>query len=136
MDFVQALCAVSWEEIESSANLEEPRMYLLQKIVEISYYNMGRIRLEWSKIWHFLGEHFNKVGCHKNSRASTFAVDSLRQLSMKFIEKGELAHFQFQKEFLAPFSYIYVNNSSPNSKDLVRSNLCHFVRTNIDLFFG
>lgn len=38
-------------------------MYCLQKIVEISYYNMNRIRLEWSRIWGILGEHFNKVCC-------------------------------------------------------------------------
>ena len=61
VEFVNALCLVSWEEIESTATQEEPRMYLLQKIVEISYYNMGRIRLEWSRIWAALGEHFNKV---------------------------------------------------------------------------
>ena len=36
-------------------------MFSLQKIVEISYYNMGRIRLEWSRIWAVLGEHFNEV---------------------------------------------------------------------------
>jgi brefeldin A-inhibited guanine nucleotide-exchange protein len=36
-------------------------MFSLQKLVEISYYNMGRIRLEWSHIWLILGEHFNQV---------------------------------------------------------------------------
>jgi brefeldin A-inhibited guanine nucleotide-exchange protein len=38
-----------------------PRMFTLQKIVEISYYNMSRIRLQWSRIWAVLGEHFNQV---------------------------------------------------------------------------
>lgn len=38
-----------------------PRMFSLQKIVEISYYNMGRIRLQWSRIWEVIGDHFNKV---------------------------------------------------------------------------
>ena len=37
------------------------RMFSLQKIVEIAYYNMGRIRLQWSRIWAVLGDHFNKV---------------------------------------------------------------------------
>ena len=41
---------------------------------------------------------------------SFFAVDSLRQLSMKFIEKGELANFRFQKDFLRPFEYIMKSN--------------------------
>ena len=26
-------------------------MYSLTKLVEISYYNMGRIRLQWSRVW-------------------------------------------------------------------------------------
>jgi brefeldin A-inhibited guanine nucleotide-exchange protein len=56
--FVRALCHVSAEELGTGGH---PRMYTLQKIVEISYYNMGRIRLQWSRIWQILGEHFNKV---------------------------------------------------------------------------
>ena len=58
MDFVQALGAISSDEL---ANPTHPRMFSLQKIVEISYYNMNRIRLEWSRIWAVLGDHFNKV---------------------------------------------------------------------------
>lgn len=58
VDFVQALGAISSDEL---ANPTHPRMFSLQKIVEISYYNMNRIRLEWSRIWAVLGDHFNKV---------------------------------------------------------------------------
>ena len=48
----------------SEVELSNPtmiRMFSLQKIVEIAYYNMGRIRLQWSRIWAVLGDHFNKV---------------------------------------------------------------------------
>ena len=61
VEFVQALSDVSWEEIQSSSGSDRPRLFSLQKLVEISYYNMGRIRLEWSNIWQILGEHFNQV---------------------------------------------------------------------------
>lgn len=61
VEFVEALGAVSWEEIQSSSGSDHPRLFSLQKLVEISYYNMARIRLEWSGIWHILGEHFNQV---------------------------------------------------------------------------
>ncbi|KAK7060645.1 Brefeldin A-inhibited guanine nucleotide-exchange protein 1 [Halocaridina rubra] len=113
--FVRALCSVSLEELAAPS----PRMFSLQKIVEISYYNMGRIRLQWSRIWEVLGEHFNKVGCNPNEDIAVFAVDSLRQLSMKFIEKGEFANFRFQKEFLRPFEHIMKKNRSPIIKDMV-----------------
>ncbi|XP_061715439.1 brefeldin A-inhibited guanine nucleotide-exchange protein 1 [Cydia pomonella] len=116
VDFVKALCQVSLDELSHPTN---PRMFSLQKIVEISYYNMGRIRLQWSRIWQVLGDHFNKVGCSSNEDISFFAVDSLRQLSMKFIEKGEFANFKFQKDFLRPFEHIMKKNNSPTIRDMV-----------------
>ena len=94
-------------------------MYSLQKIVEISYYNMGRIRLQWSRIWEILGNHFNRVCCSGNEEVAFFAIDSLRQLSMKFIEKGEFSNFRFQKDFLRPFEYIMKNNQLVSIRDMV-----------------
>jgi len=61
VDFVQALSDVSWEEIQSSGQSETPRLFSIRKLVEICYYNMNRIRLEWVNIWLILGEHFNQV---------------------------------------------------------------------------
>ncbi len=55
--FVHSLCHVSIDELYSTP----PRMFSLLKVVEISYYNMGRIRLQWSRIWQIVGEHFNRV---------------------------------------------------------------------------
>uniref|UniRef100_A0A671QF25 Brefeldin A-inhibited guanine nucleotide-exchange protein 2-like n=1 Tax=Sinocyclocheilus anshuiensis TaxID=1608454 RepID=A0A671QF25_9TELE len=116
VDFVHWLCAVSMDELASA---HQPRMFSLQKIVEISYYNMNRIRLQWSRIWQVIGDHFNKVGCNPNEDVAIFAVDSLRQLSMKFLEKGELANFRFQKDFLRPFEHIVKKNRSPTIRDMV-----------------
>ncbi|XP_052264736.1 brefeldin A-inhibited guanine nucleotide-exchange protein 1-like isoform X3 [Dreissena polymorpha] len=116
VEFVKALCAVSVEEL---SNHSRPRMFSLTKIVEISYYNMGRIRLQWSRIWQYLGDHFNKVGCNPIEDMAFFAIDSLRQLSMKFIEKGEFANFRFQKDFLRPFEHIMKRNRSPTIRDMV-----------------
>ena len=100
--FVRALSEVSWQEIQSSGNSESPRTYSLQKLVEISYYNMTRVRFEWSNIWAVLGEHFNDVGCHPNTNVVFFALDSLRQLSMRFMELEELPGFKFQKTSSSP----------------------------------
>jgi hypothetical protein len=62
-------------------------VFSLQKLVEITYYNMGRIRLVWSRIWHILSEYFTRAGCHPNLNVSMFVIDSLRQLAAKFLEK-------------------------------------------------
>ncbi|KAJ8964689.1 hypothetical protein NQ317_016722 [Molorchus minor] len=69
VDFVKGLCKISLDEL---AHPGHPRMFSLQKIVEISYYNMGRIRLQWSRIWQVLGEHFNTVGCNPNEEICFF----------------------------------------------------------------
>lgn len=52
----------------------------------------------------------SQVGCLPNEEVSFFVVDSLRQMSMKFLEKGELANFRFQKDFLRPFEHIMKRN--------------------------
>ncbi|KAM3923498.1 brefeldin A-inhibited guanine nucleotide-exchange protein 2 isoform 2-T2 [Leptodactylus fuscus] len=124
VDFVRWLCAVSMDEL---ASVHQPRMFSLQKIVEISYYNMNRIRLQWSRIWEVIGNHFNKVGCNPNEDVAIFAVDSLRQLSMKFLEKDELANFRFQKDFLRPFEHIMKKNRSPTIRDMVIRCLAQMV---------
>lgn len=128
VDFVRALCETSWEEIISSAHMEHPRMYSLQKLVEISYYNMNRIRMEWSNIWAILGDYFNKVGCQSNFNVAFFALDSLRQLAMKFLEKEELPHFKFQKDFLMPFREVLANNPDVAIKDMVLRCLSQMIQ--------
>ena len=50
-----------------------------------------------------LGDFFTEVGQHANPSIAMYAVDSLRQLSTKFLEKGELNNFAFQRDFLKPF---------------------------------
>lgn len=126
--FVRALSEVSWQEIQSSGNSESPRTYSLQKLVEISYYNMTRVRFEWSNIWAVLGEHFNDVGCHPNTNVVFFALDSLRQLSMRFMELEELPGFKFQKDFLKPFEHVIANSSAVPVKDMVLRCLIQMIQ--------
>lgn len=61
--------------MDELASAHQPRMFSLQKIVEISYYNMNRIRLQWSRIWQVIGDHFNKV--HYISASNGFIISSL-----------------------------------------------------------
>ncbi|KAH0587527.1 hypothetical protein H2248_006309 [Termitomyces sp. 'cryptogamus'] len=131
VDFVQALSDVSWEEIQSSGLSQHPRMFSLQKLVEISYYNMNRIRLEWSNLWDILGEHFKLVCCHNNPHVAFFALDALRQLAMRFLEKEELPHFKFQKDFLKPFEYTMIHNQNPDVRDMVLQCLQQMIQARV-----
>ncbi|KAI2722732.1 hypothetical protein CBS147332_3661 [Penicillium roqueforti] len=132
IDFVRALSEVSWQEIQSSGHTDSPRTYSLQKLVEISYYNMTRVRIEWSKIWDVLGQHFNQVGCHSNTMVVFFALDSLRQLSMRFLEIEELPGFKFQKDFLKPFEHVMANSTTAAVKDMILRCLIQMIQARGD----
>lgn len=82
IDFITNLCAVSREELN---DVDNPRKFSLQRIVEVADFNMGRIRFVWSRIWQTLSEHFGTVGSHPNLNVALYAIDSLRQLADKFL---------------------------------------------------
>ncbi|CAJ0573252.1 unnamed protein product, partial [Mesorhabditis spiculigera] len=122
--FVRALCAVSKEELGLSGS---PRMYLLRMLVDVAFYNMNRIRLHWTRIWAVMSEHFSTAGCNQNEAIASFAVDAIRQLAIKFLERGELPNFRFQHEFFKPFETISQKTRSAQTKDLVVSCCAHIV---------
>jgi len=169
VDFIEQLIAVSDAEISgdtkkgisghasatkaspqgrvsrSNHGTEGPRIFSLQRLVEVADYNMDiRPRLTWSQIWENMGTHFAKVGCDENAMVSMFAIDALRQLSFKFLEKPELTDFNFQRLFLKPFLLIMQN---PGSREDIRElvlrcvdniirTLAHNLRSGWKIFFS
>mmetsp|Transcript_9258 Transcript_9258/g.19271 ORF Transcript_9258/g.19271 Transcript_9258/m.19271 type:complete len:2226 (+) Transcript_9258:141-6818(+) len=129
----------------SGHGIEGPRIFSLQRLVEVADYNMDiRPRLTWSQIWENMGNHFAKVGCNENAMVSMFAIDALRQLSFKFLEKPELTDFNFQRLFLKPFLLIMEN---PGSREDIRElvlrcvdniirSLAHNLRSGWKIFFS
>ncbi|KAJ7967048.1 Brefeldin A-inhibited guanine nucleotide-exchange protein [Quillaja saponaria] len=114
--FVKALCKVSISELHSPT---DPRVFSLTKLVEIAHYNMNRIRLVWSRIWSVLSDFFVSVGLSENLSVAIFVMDSLRQLAMKFLEREELANYNFQNEFLRPFVIVMQKSSSAEIRELI-----------------
>ncbi|KAK4774968.1 hypothetical protein SAY86_009903 [Trapa natans] len=114
--FVRALCKVSMLELQSPT---DPRVFSLTKLVEIAHYNMNRIRLVWSRIWNVLSDFFVSVGLSENLSVAIFVMDSLRQLAMKFLEREELANYNFQNEFLRPFAIIMQKSASAEIRELI-----------------
>ena len=125
--FVRHLCAVSREELDGVPSA--PRVFSMQKIVEITYYNMSRIRIVWSRIWAIIGEHFQSVALRADAELSMYAIDAMRQLAFKFLEKDELTSFHFQRDFLKPFDHIIANSPSPVIRELVVRCLTQVVRS-------
>ncbi|KAH3683136.1 hypothetical protein WICPIJ_005879 [Wickerhamomyces pijperi] len=128
IDFIRALTEVATEEIESSLDSATPRTFSLQKVVDVCYYNMGRIRLEWSPIWAVMGECFNDIGTKHNLSIVFFALDSLRQLSMRFMDIEELAGFKFQENFLKPFAHILEHTREEQVTEMVLNCLENLIK--------
>ncbi|KAI3925687.1 hypothetical protein MKW92_017069, partial [Papaver armeniacum] len=78
VEFFTALCGISAEELKQTP----ARVFSLQKVVQISYYNMAWIRLVWARIWCVLANHFISAGSHHDEKIAMYAIDSLRQLGM------------------------------------------------------
>ncbi|KAL9238326.1 hypothetical protein vseg_012761 [Gypsophila vaccaria] len=116
VSFVRALCKVSISELQSPT---DPRVFSLTKIVEIAHYNMNRIRIVWSRIWNVLSDFFVSVGLSENLAVAIFVMDSLRQLAMEFLEREELANYNFQNEFLRPFVIVMQKSNSREIRELI-----------------
>ncbi|CDF38205.1 unnamed protein product [Chondrus crispus] len=116
-DFCGALCTISLEELSEGPS---PRLFCLQKIVELAYYNMeARTRIEWGKIWLQMGPFFVSAMCHDNRDVAMYSVDALRQLASKFLDKDELSNFSFQRSFLKPFEKCFSQSNSIPIRELV-----------------
>nr|GEV04209.1 brefeldin A-inhibited guanine nucleotide-exchange protein 1 [Tanacetum cinerariifolium] len=127
--FVKALCKVSMSELQSPT---DPRVFSLTKIVEVAHYNMNRIRLVWSRIWSVLSDFFVAVGLSENLSVAIFVMDSLRQLSMKFLEREELANYNFQNEFLRPFVIVMQKSNSVEIRELIVRCLSQMILSRVD----
>ncbi|CAD7697716.1 unnamed protein product [Ostreobium quekettii] len=115
--FTRALCAVSQEELNPEDD-SPPRVFSLRKLVECAYYNLGRIRLVWGRLWAVISAHLVGAACHPDQTVAMYAVDSLRQLVGKLLSRSELAHFTHQGEALRPFVMVEKHCSSVAVREL------------------
>jgi Sec7-like guanine-nucleotide exchange factor len=154
LHFVQSLVHVSESEIGGDSKkdisgvglaVSGARIFSLQKLVEVADYNMDiRSRRSWAKIWDLMSGHLGTNGCHKNAMVSMFAIDALRQLSFKFLEKPELADFNFQRLFLRPFLSIMEDPGTlEDTRELILQcvdnsirSLSHNIRSGWKIFFS
>ena len=129
VDFMRALCRLATEEMSA----DRPRSCALSKLVETCAFNVERERYVWAKAWIVLSDFFVKVGSeHKNVQISMFVVDALRQLSMKFLQRAELANYSFQNDFLRPFVVIMQQSPSSEVRELIVSCVAQMVEYAVD----
>jgi len=115
----------------SRKGADGPSIFSLQRLVEVADYNMDvRPRLVWAQVWEMMADYFAQIACHENAMVSVFAIDSLKQLSFKFLEKPELSDYNFQRIFLKPFLVVLEDKGSREDiRELVLRCVDNIIRT-------
>ncbi|KAL6010442.1 Brefeldin A-inhibited guanine nucleotide-exchange protein 5 [Asimina triloba] len=167
VEFFTALCGVSAEELKQTP----ARVFSLQKLVEISYYNMARIRMSsvdnttfdtslficifahevqvqdtvsglrlgvlevmW---WYVFGKLLTLEavplarGSHPEEKIAMYAIDSLRQLGMKYLERAELNNFTFQNDILKPFVVLMRSSRSELLRGLIVDCIVQMIKSKV-----
>ena len=108
-----------------------PSIFSMQKLVEVADFNMDvRPRLVWVQMWDKMAEFFATVSSNENTSVSVYAIDSLKQLSFKFLDKPELSEFNFQRIYLRPFLHVMQQEGTREDiRELVLRCLDNIVRT-------
>ena len=147
--FVKQLCYVSTFEISvrsahksdgkrsdsgSSSGKDQfhhsqPNIYCLQKLVEVSHYNMdSRPRLVFAELWTIVAEHLTNTALHSNPAVAMYAVDSFRQLSIQYLRRDELEVFEFQKRFLKPLEVVMSRSDQSSTKELLLNCVARLIQ--------
>ena len=118
---------VSMDNSSSGSGLS---IFSLQRLVDVADYNMDiRPRLVWAQVWELMSEYFIRAALHENRMVSIFAVDSLKQLSLKFLQKPELSEFNFQSSFLKPFLTVMEDRKSRDDiRELILQCIDNIIR--------
>jgi Sec7-like guanine-nucleotide exchange factor len=102
----------------------QPAIYSLEKLVEVTHFNMeSRPRLIFADIWGTISTHLTSTALHEEAAVAMYAVDSLRQLSLQFLNREELGVFEFQRRFLKPFETIMSRSTHVSVKELLLSSV-------------
>ncbi len=98
----------------------QPNIYNLQKLVEVTHYNMdSRPRMVFADLWTLVSAHLTSTALHSNSAVAMYAVDSFRQLSIQYLQREELGVFEFQRRFLKSLETVMARCEVHTTKELL-----------------
>lgn len=126
--FMQSLCSVSTQELQPLAGAQ-PRVTALQRLTECLLANMDRIRLVWSRIWVASAPQFVAAACHEDSEVALVAVNALRQVVARLLQRAELEGYQWQGATLLPFVDIVRHAGASTTRCLALNCIQSFMQT-------
>ena len=101
IEFIKSMCEITKREFQLNSLT---RIFFLQKIVEVIEINLFSIpRFNIAEIWKIITDFFIEIGISTNIENATTSIDSLRQLTMKYLEKKEENKYNLQSQCFKPF---------------------------------
>lgn len=73
----------------------------------------------WANIWVVLSLYFVAAGSHDDEKIAMYAIDSLRQLTHKYLARYELAKFTYQNDILKPFVILVRSSKNLAIRELI-----------------
>ena len=64
-----------------------------------------------------------------------YAIDSLRQIAIKYLERAELANFTFQNDILKPFVVIMRSSKNPAIRALIVDCIVQVINSTCRLLY-
>ena len=125
INFVQSLCAVSKTEL---TEFYHRRDFSFKKLSEVADFNIYRIQVQWVKIWKLIGDHFVYVITHSQEQSIwQNALDNLKQIIGKLLQKQDLSIYNFQMDFFEPFEIIFKQTKGIPERGQFVISYIHFI---------
>ena len=126
ISFIQNLCIISKQELDSYI----PRFFSLNKLVELTQFNLFRDPFYWNQIWrilsNYLGEIIIKIDKENIWR---HALDSLKQIVILLLQKKNHLNlnYKFQEEIFIIFEKIFTEVNKINIKGESIIDVIYFI---------
>lgn len=104
-------------------------------MVEVADFNLDRIHAVWTQIWDIIRTHLSQAGTITNQQIAIYVIDSLRQLSIKFLQKNQNDQDGYQKAFLHPFESIFIELAQHKEDSAVKEFLMDCVNMIVQMNF-
>ena len=128
IEFLNFMCEIAKREFDVNS---QTKIFFLQKIVEVSEINLFcRPKFNLMNIWKKLSEFFVEIAISNNIENSSTSIDSLRQLTMKYLEKDETKENHFQAQFFMPFLEISKKCHDKGIQEYIICCIINLIRNN------
>ena len=128
VEFIKSMCEIAKREFQFNSLT---RIFFLQKIVEVVEIYLFSIPIfNVSDIWKILSDFFIEIGLSNNIENATTSIDSLRQLTMKYLEKKEGKKYNLEIQCFKPFLSISKRSNDNVIKEYIIYCVINIIKNN------